>query len=484
MRSGAECGRRIPQCLATAQTATKQCTESRDEGYSECAEQRDQGYRHCCDWWPCDWACKAWTWVSHIVCVAWTWVKDIVCVAWSWFTATICVVWTVVTYPLCVVVPGVFRFLDGLASLVNAIARGIGSFVAGLIDGLLWGLLHPLQMIGTVVALFTGCPKSRSATIARTGNDGIQIIAHHGYSTLFPENTAQSCDFAVRKGADCIEIDLCFTADGQVVLWHDWNPDDVVSILRQLGKAPGLAYRPTAPRLGSQWRRAINTLTLSDFRNHYGYVNDEDPVDRAKHDIEYGPRSTAIPTLREFVDEFDSGVREIYLDIKMPDSDAGRAATMLDAVHDGLQRLGPDAGIVFMVPAFEVLNAMKDHAQRQGYPYGFTWDIEYPAGVVLNPLRYSAIDHAVTVHDSVASVGRPTSATFLPWATYRRTIGYDIERWNEVNADPATQNAGQPITNLVTWTLDDRDELECLVRMGVGGIITNTPETLAEILGR
>jgi Glycerophosphoryl diester phosphodiesterase family len=163
-----------------------------------------------------------------------------------------------------------------------------------------------------------------------------------------------------------------------------------------------------------------------------------------------------------------------------------RAGEMADRIHETL--VAAEAvrlPTVLMVPDFGVLRRMREHAIEKEYGFVFTWDVEYPPGVVLNPKRFSAIDHAVTpFHNTVASVGRPTGLTAFPWRTYRSTIKYDIGRWNSVNADPAGQNDNKPISMLIAWTLNDEDELRCLVKMGVSGIITDSPELLAKILGR
>jgi glycerophosphoryl diester phosphodiesterase len=482
------CGARIKNCLKYGDQKVKTCTEYRDEGHNECTEQRDEGYRKCCRWWPCRWLCKAWVWVSNIVCVVWTWIKDIVCVAWTFVVAVICLVWTIVTFPFCLIIPKLGGIADWLLHLIVGIIEFIVKVIVAIVEGIISFIFHPVNSIGTIISYFGGCPNVRSDVIAALGNKAIAIIGHHGYTKIFPENTSQSCDYAVTQGADGVEIDLCFTADSQVVLWHDWSPDDVIALARQEGKPSGSAYYPQVPSIGSSWRRPVNELTLQEFREHYGYVNREDPVVKAKNDIAFGPRDTTIPTLKEFLAAgLDSRIRVLFLDIKMPGSAAGSAASMIDAIHDGFAEHIAPAGpqVVFMVPDFAVLTAMKQQSEDQGYGYAFTWDIEFPAGIILNPLSYSAVDHAVTsLHNTVASVGRPTSATLLPWRTYRRTIAYDIQRWNEVNANPAAENAGKRIEALIAWTVDDEDELRCLVKMGVGGVITDAPETLASILGR
>ena len=103
--------------------------------------------------------------------------------------------------------------------------------------------------------------------------------------------------------------------------------------------------------------------------------------------------------------------------------------------------------------------------------------LEFPGGLIVNPLRYSAVNHATSslFHNAAASVGRPVAALF-PWRTYRRTIEYDIRRRNQVNANPTVQNAGVQIDSLVAWTINDTDEMACLTQMGVSGIITDKIE--------
>jgi hypothetical protein len=59
------------------------------------------------------------------------------------------------------------------------------------------------------------------------------------------------------------------TSDSQIILWHDWDPDDPVAITRQLGKPPENAFKPHVPEIGSDWRRPTSDLTLDEFRQHY-----------------------------------------------------------------------------------------------------------------------------------------------------------------------------------------------------------------------
>lgn len=48
-----------------------------------------------------------------------------------------------------------------------------------------------------------------------------KIIAHRGYSSLYPENTMHAFKEAVATGADGIELDVQLSADGELMIYHD-----------------------------------------------------------------------------------------------------------------------------------------------------------------------------------------------------------------------------------------------------------------------
>ncbi len=49
------------------------------------------------------------------------------------------------------------------------------------------------------------------------------VIAHRGYSALFPENTLAAFHAAVGAHADMIELDVHLTRDGALLVTHDFN---------------------------------------------------------------------------------------------------------------------------------------------------------------------------------------------------------------------------------------------------------------------
>ena len=376
-------------------------------------------------------------------------------------------------------VPGIGKritdFLDGLFQ-IGLLA--VGSVIGGIVDF----VSHPIESIGTIISLFQGCPSIRAAEMPK-----LQIIAHHGAPLELPENTIQSCRRAIQLGADALEIDICMTSDEQLVLWHDWDPDDLVSVARQAELAQtDNAFKPHVPKIGNEWRKPTIELTLDQFRQHFTYEDQRDPVTRIKWEIEHGKVDLTIPTLDEFFEEAVTwkSLRAVYLDIKMPATSAHRyAGQMTENIHKLIaNERAPNFAVILMVPDSLVLQVMKARSLEKNYDLEFTWDVEFPPGIILNPRKYSAIEHATSSlsHNSVASVGRPVASLF-PWKTYRRTIEYDIGQWNKVNSDPAGLNAGVKIDYLVTWTINEFEEMDCLAKMGVTGIITDKIKDLIDV---
>ncbi|NEP44106.1 MAG: glycerophosphodiester phosphodiesterase [Okeania sp. SIO2H7] len=53
----------------------------------------------------------------------------------------------------------------------------------------------------------------------------LEIIAHRGFSAIAPENTKAAFLAAIENGADSLEFDVQFSADGVPVIFHDFNLD-------------------------------------------------------------------------------------------------------------------------------------------------------------------------------------------------------------------------------------------------------------------
>jgi glycerophosphoryl diester phosphodiesterase len=291
------------------------------------------------------------------------------------------------------------------------------------------------------------------------------MIGHRGSPCFEVENTMASFRRAVeQEGANGIECDLCLTRDQQIVLWHDWDPDEPKALLREAGFEPVVRARPCPPEAG-EFRRPVCELTLDEFCAHFCY-RDKDG------DQQY---RDCIPRLDELLD-WVVGRREVavlFCDIKVPAARLDLVPMMMDGINRLLERYRPAPTLIFACATVEVLMAMKaDSPQHQ-----YTLDIEFPPGIVLNPATYSAVRPALEYGNSYAALARPHAITLAPWTTYRRVVQHDMRLLNRLRRNAP----GRPLPSLISFTIDEEEEIRTLLKMGVAGIITNRPALLRQV---
>jgi glycerophosphoryl diester phosphodiesterase len=292
------------------------------------------------------------------------------------------------------------------------------------------------------------------------------VIGHRGSPCFAIENTMASFQRAVEQdGANALECDLCLTKDRQIVLWHDWDPDEHKALLRASGFEPVVTYCPCPPDSGV-FRKPICELTLTEFCTHFCYC--EKDGDQKHRDC--------IPHLEELLDWVigRQDIAALFFDIKIPAACIDLVPVMMDGINRLLARYRPASTLIFECAEIEVLAAMKAHSPQHHYAL----DIEPPPGIVLNPAAYSAVRPALTYGNSYATPARPRAVTLAPWTTHRRIVRHDIRLLNRLQR--YTPESPQP--SIVSFTIDDEEELRTLVSMGVAGIQTNHPDVLRKIV--
>jgi glycerophosphoryl diester phosphodiesterase len=291
------------------------------------------------------------------------------------------------------------------------------------------------------------------------------VIGHRGSPCFAIENTMASFQRAVEQdGANGLECDLCLTKDEQIVLWHDWDPDEHTALLRASGLEPVVSSCPCPPD-GGEFRRPICELTLAEFCTHFCYC--EKDGDQKQRDC--------IPHLEELLD-WVVGRREVavlFFDIKVPPACIDLVPVMMDGINKLLAHYRPASILIFECAEIEVLAAMQAHSPQHHYAL----DIEPPPGIVLNPAAYSAVRPALAYGNSYATLARPRAVTLAPWTTHRRIVQHDIRLLNSLQRNASGQH--QP--SIISFTIDDEEELRTLVSLGVAGIQTNRPDVLRKI---
>ena len=56
------------------------------------------------------------------------------------------------------------------------------------------------------------------------------VIAHRGFSGRYPENTLAAIRAAIQLGVDLVEIDVHETADGRLIVFHDYRLNRICGV--------------------------------------------------------------------------------------------------------------------------------------------------------------------------------------------------------------------------------------------------------------
>jgi glycerophosphoryl diester phosphodiesterase len=300
----------------------------------------------------------------------------------------------------------------------------------------------------------------------RENNIPFIICGHRGSPVKCVENTIPSFKQALDDGANALEIDLSITSDGHVILWHDWDPNNHVSILRETGLEPELKYRPSPPPIGSAYRKPVHLITLEEFRNNYSYkIKSGEEPDEDIH----------IPTITEFFSWCcaDPRLKLIFFDVKAPVEYKEMAPEVIRCIMGELERHKSELEIViesFDLPVFLEM--------KKAYPKcKYSLDVEPPAGFIIDPKVYSAVKVAIKEKNEYAIAFRPRKVTIANWTTFRRIIRHDIKMRYRHNRS----NNGHSVEKIVGCTINKSKEMRCLVKLGIDGIQTDFPERLRKI---
>jgi glycerophosphoryl diester phosphodiesterase len=312
-----------------------------------------------------------------------------------------------------------------------------------------------------LVEVVDRCPEPQ---VGLRGRGEFLVIGHRGAAGYAVENTLPSMDTAVARGANALEIDLCMTADSAIVLWHDWNPDDFIAETRETDGEPDVLCAPHFPDEDSPYYRPVHRISVQELRTHYGYRLQDSTEARVQ---------AHIPTLEEFLQWADSQpmLRAVFLDIKIPEADSAIAPAMMERIRELLAAHAPRYKTVFLTPhppVFRMLDALLPEGN-------LSFDIEPPSGLVLEPCDFSSARIALNNGNHYASAVMPFTSTFAPWTTMRRIIQCDLEMRKQ-------SNQGQSgIEYVIASTIDDESKIECLVALGIDGIITDYPDLVRKV---
>jgi len=325
-----------------------------------------------------------------------------------------------------------------------------------------------LIVIAALLALAACQTTGKSAPLvkAERGAQRLYVIGHRGAAGLAPENTLSSFIRACDVGVHAIELDVHLTADGKIVVHHDY-------LLK-----PEITRTPKGEWLDEWSSYPIKDLTLAQLKRYdigrlkpYTSYSNRYPVQRPMD----GER---IPTLREvasLLKNRNDKKTELWIEIKTS-PEKPKVTQSPEVVADALiqvlqeekvlervkilsfdwralvhiQKIAPDIPTVYLSHTGVRLDNIKP-----GQPGPSPWT----AGIDVDEFEGS-IPRAVK-----AAGGRY-------WAPNYKTITPTL-----------VQEAHRLGIQVFVWTPDSRHDMVRLMKMGVGGIITNRPDILKALLG-
>ncbi|MFG2121661.1 glycerophosphodiester phosphodiesterase [Streptomyces sp. NPDC048710] len=267
----------------------------------------------------------------------------------------------------------------------------------------------------------------------------IQVVAHRGASEDAPEHTLAAYKKAIEDGADALECDVRLTADGHLVCVHD----------RRVNRT-------------SNGRGAVSALELADLaaldfgsrktREAWRGRDEEPDWEHRPED----PADTSVLTLERLLELVaDSGRRvELAIETKHPTRWAGQVEERLLLL---LKRFGLDAPASAAESQVRVMSfsARSLHRVRAAAP---TLPTVYLVQFLSPRLRDGRLPAGVRIAGPSIRIVRNHPAY--------------VER---------LKRAGHQVH---VWTVNEPEDVDLCVELGIDAIITNRPRAVLRRLGR
>jgi glycerophosphoryl diester phosphodiesterase len=267
----------------------------------------------------------------------------------------------------------------------------------------------------------------------------IQVVAHRGASQDVPEHTLAAYRKAIEDGADALECDIRLTADGELVCVHD----------RRVNR--------TSNGRGAVSAMELADLTALDFGSWKGQYADAEAPDRDpgfEADPDEFSRVLTLERLLELV--ADTGRRvELAIETKHPTRWAGQVEERLLEL---LARFGHTRPPTDGMPSPVRVMSFSSRSLRRVR-------LAAPALPTVFLMQYVLPRHRDGRLPAGVRIAGPSMRIL------RANPGY-VAR---------LRRAGHQVH---VWTVNEPEDVELCVRLGVDAIITNRPRQVLSQLGR
>jgi glycerophosphoryl diester phosphodiesterase len=277
----------------------------------------------------------------------------------------------------------------------------------------------------------------------------VAVLGHRGAPRQAAENTVLGCKRAIEQGADGVEVDLCVTRDGQVVLWHDRDPDPEILLLRETVENPIFG-----PEARSTERRPVTELDWPEVQAKFGQKSRTDDT------------FVAIDTLDRLLAwaAREPGASWLMLDVKLAASEVEFVPRLLTRLAESMLAY-PGVGsrtLRLLSPEREIYEAIQEGlgAHPALKPWEATADFEL-AGVVEVARDIGARHVGIGV------------TPIRPWSLIRGDV-----------ADAIQARTAGSLGSVMVWTLNEEDALREACTLGVDAILTDDVPVAKRVVGR
>jgi len=261
----------------------------------------------------------------------------------------------------------------------------------------------------------------------RTFFDGQKprLFAHRGVSGEAPENTLVAFQRAVDLGIVYAELDMHATRDGHVVVCHDATLERTTNGHGQI--------------------RALSLAEVRTFDAGYHFSSD------SGHTFPFRATEVRVPTLLEVLEQFPT----LHFTIEIKQTDPPIEELVIAAVR----AIGREQQVIVASEHDAVLARVRRHAPEIATNLGYAEVFEFIQRVAANQLAdYHPPGHALQIPPSFQGIPLVTSQT----VDAAHTFGCEMH----------------------AWTIDDPQEMDSLLDVGVDGIMSNFPARLLEVAGK
>ena len=291
------------------------------------------------------------------------------------------------------------------------------------------------------------------------------VVGHRGAAGLLPENTLAAFAKACELGIDALELDVLVSADGQLVVHHDFRLRPEIA-----RTAEGSWISPESPP-------AIKDLTLAQLKAYdVGRLKPGTPY-AARYPEQTPADGERIPTFTEVIQRFKTSCHpstRLFVEIKTSPEEPGLTPPP-EAVSDSVVKMVKEAGIAerTWMLSFDWRNLV--HIQKTAPEIGTVYlSIVGPGLNNLKPNQPGASPWmaGLDIDDFNSSAPRAVKAAGgRGWSPYFKNL-----------TSETLAEARQLGLSVSVWTPDNPEDMKKLIDMKVDAITTNRPDILKKLL--